>query len=187
MRKFKLNIKKSALIVIDMQNFFCDPKSHAYISGTKKISKNINKLIEIYKKNNRPIIFTSHKNTKQNAQILGLWWKDVITSKYNAEICKEFDTKNHKIISKTQYDCFYKTKLDEILKKHKIKHLLITGVATHLCVETTTRSAFVRGYLPFVPINCTADFSPKFYKSTLLNLADGFAVIDTWEKLLNEK
>lgn len=186
-RNFKLDIKKSALLVIDMQNFFCEKKSHAYISDTPKIAKNINKLISIYKKNKRPVIFSSHKNTKQNAKILGDWWNDVITSKHDADIYKELDTKNCKIISKTQYDAFYNTKLNEILKKHKVKHLLITGVATHLCVETTTRSAFVKGYLPFVPSNCTADFDKSFYKNALANLSDGFAIVKTWEKILDDK
>ncbi len=187
MRKFKLDIKKSALLVIDMQNFFCEKKSHAYISDTPKITKNIDKLISIYKKNKRPVIFSSHKNTKQNAKILGDWWNDVITSKHDAEIHKELDTKNSTIISKTQYDTFYNTDLNKILKKQKIKHLLITGVATHLCVETTTRSAFVKGYLPFVAKNCTADFDISFHKSALKNLADGFAIVKTWEKIINDK
>lgn len=187
MRKFKLNISKSALLVIDMQNFFCEKKSHAYISETPKIIKNINKLVSIYKTNKRPVIFSSHQNTKQNAKVLGDWWNDVITSKHDAKIYKELDTKDCTIISKTQYDAFYKTDLNKILKKHKIKHLLITGVATHLCVETTTRSAFVKGYLPFVAKNCTADFDNSFYKNALENLSDGFAVVKNYKEIINDK
>ncbi len=47
---------------------------------------------------------------------------------------------------------------------------------THLCCETTARSAFVRGFEVFFTIDGTATYNKEFHFATLHNLAHGFAL-----------
>jgi nicotinamidase-related amidase len=49
-------------------------------------------------------------------------------------------------IEKEASDSFYETRLGDLLKDHKVKHLYITGLQTEYCVDTTCRSALSRGY-----------------------------------------
>ncbi len=54
---------------------------------------------------------------------------------------------------------FYETKLDETLQELGVKTVVVTGLQTHVCVQTTAADAFFRGYNIWVPWDCV--FSPK--------------------------
>jgi isochorismate hydrolase len=47
---------------------------------------------------------------------------------------------------------------------------------THLCCETTARSAFMRGLQVFIAVDGTATYSEAFHRASLLNLSHGFAL-----------
>jgi len=176
-RRVNLDLRDTALLVIDMQNYFTDETSHAFIPATKSIIKPINNLISLFRKNDKNVIFTRHINTEDNANMLSKWWSDIITEGEMSEISDILDTKDSKIIAKSQYDAFYQTKLEDYLISRGIKKIVITGVATHLCCETTARSAFVRGFEVFFPVDCTATYDEDFHLATLRNLSHGFAHI----------
>lgn len=176
-RKINFNIKESALIVTDMQEYFLNKNSHAYIPASESIIENISALESVFRKNSRPVIFTRHINTKENAGMLSRWWSDIITEDNFSGLTDNLDTKGAKIIIKTQYDAFHNTELEEFLNSKDVKSLVITGVATHLCCETTARSAFVKGYEVYFPADCTASYDEEFHISALRNLSHGFAHI----------
>ena len=170
--------QRSALLILDMQDFFHNENSHAFIPSAKAIIKPIKSLANLFINNNRPIITTKHINTKENAKQMDYWWRDILTKDSEfSQIIAEFDIPQAELIIKSQYDAFYNTNLNEILQKNNIEQVIITGVMTHLCCETTARSAFVRGYNVFFPIDGTATYNEKFHLATLTNLAHGFANI----------
>ena len=183
----RIDISKLVLLILDMQKFFHDENSHAFIPSAKAIINPIIQLASIFNEHNRPIILTKHINTTDNAKMMDYWWRDILTedSKYSNLIPAIEEIQNTDLIVKSQYDAFYKTKLDEILQKDKIEQVVITGVMTNLCCETTARSAFVHGYNIFFPIDGTATYNSKLHKSSLLNLAHGFANITTISKLID--
>jgi len=167
--------KESALLVLDMQDYFINPSSHACIPSAEAIIPKINNLIYAYNKANLPIIFTKHLNTSQDAKLMGSWWKDLICEDNPlSAINKQLNTINSTILTKSQYDAFFETELQEILKNNNITQIVITGVMTHLCCETTVRSAFIRGITPIFPIDTTATYNQIFHSSTFLNLTHGF-------------
>jgi len=170
-------IENSALLVLDMQKFFVEDSSHACIPSARAIIPNINRLISLFKQFNLPVIFTKHINTNENAGLMGIWWKDVLAkeSPYS-EIIDDINTSDGIVIEKTQYDAFYGTDLENLLKEKNIKYILITGVMAHLCCETTARSAFIRGFQPLFVVDATATYNEDFHASTILNLAHGFAL-----------
>lgn len=176
-RKPDYNLKNSALIVTDMQEYFLNKNSHAYIPASESIIEQIGLLISFFGKNNLPVIFTRHINTEENAGMLSKWWSDIITEDNFSGLTDKLDTNGAKIIIKTQYDAFHNTGLKEYLNSKDVKSLVITGVATHLCCETTARSAFVKGYEVYFPADCTASYSEEFHISALRNLSHGFAHI----------
>lgn len=170
-----LKAGKPALLILDMQNYFLDEKSHAFVPSSQAIITKIQNLIQLFTIKKYPVIFTKHVNNIENANQMGKWWKSLmLENSPMIEITDQFNTANFEILEKNQYDAFYNTNLDFMLKNNNIKNLIITGVMTHLCCETTARSAFVRGYCPIIPIDTTATYNETFHLSTFINLSHGF-------------
>ena len=173
-REFKPS--RSALLIIDMQRYFLEAGSHAFLPAAPAIIPGILRLIERFDKRGRPIIFTRHLNTPENAMMLGEWWSDIIREEDPlSEIISDFELSRGDVITKSQYDAFHETKLEDTLRKKGVTQLVICGVMAHLCCETTARTGFVRGFEIFFTIDGTATASEDFHVSTLLNLAHGFA------------
>lgn len=188
-KELQINLNKSAIIVIDMQEFFCNQESHAYVKQSVKITSCIKKLLEIYRSNKRPIIFTYHAYKQSEDQgVMSKWWDDNICEEnpFSSIIADFKRERGDKIIRKTRYSAFCRTDLDSYLKKKGCKQLLITGVMTHLCVESTVRDGFMRDYEIFIPYDCTASHENKFHYFSLLNLAHGFSKIKSTKELIRE-
>ena len=177
--------KQSALLILDMQRYFLDKHSHAFIPSALPIISKLKKMATVYIKKGLPVILTRHLNTTDDAQVMARWWKDLIQEGDElSEIIPKFKLPCTEIIIKTQYDGFYKTPLEKILKDKGISQLIVTGVMTHLCCETTARSAFVKGFDVFFSIDGTATYYEDFHWASLLNLTHGFAVPILLEDLI---
>src|SRR5437773_3595372 len=61
------------------------------------------------------------------------------------------------VIYKTRFSGFYQTDLDATLKKFGIKYLIVTGVTTSICVESTVRDATFRDYLCVMLRDCMSE------------------------------
>ncbi len=170
-----LDIGGLALLVLDMQDFFISPESHAFIPSVPKLVPIVLELAEEFEMHNLPVIYTRHLNTAENAEMMGRWWKDTITAENPlSKIHSAFDTSWAGVIDKTQYDAFYDTGLDELLNQQGVSTVVITGVMTNLCCETTARAAFVRGYRVLMPVDGTATMNMELHRATTANLAHGF-------------
>jgi isochorismate hydrolase len=107
---------------------------------------------------------------------MAVWWRDVISADMGlSRIDPRIDSQKGIVFSKTRYDAFINSPLNEILKKQNIRQLVICGVLTHLCCETTARSAFMQDYEVFFTVDGTATYNEAFHKAALLNLSHGFA------------
>jgi nicotinamidase-related amidase len=166
------------LLVLDMQSYFLSPNSHAFIPSGAAILPGISALIRVYTACRRPVVFTRHLNTPQDAQLMALWWRDLILAEHpGSQIVPELDTSAGIVIPKCQYDAFYDTTLEQALRNWGVSQVVICGVMTHLCCETTARSAFTRGFEVFFTVDGTATYNESFHRATLLNLAHGFATL----------
>ncbi|MFC1784889.1 cysteine hydrolase family protein [Candidatus Neomarinimicrobiota bacterium] len=185
LHKNRLEIQKSALLILDMQDFFHNESSHAFVPSAKAIIKPIKSLANLFISNKLPVIITKHINTKANAKQMDAWWRDILKEESEfSQLIADFDIPQAELTIKSQYDAFYNTNLNDILQKNNIIQVIVTGVMTHLCCETTARSAFARGYDVFFPIDGTATYNEDFHNATLTNLAHGFANITLIENLI---
>jgi bifunctional isochorismate lyase/aryl carrier protein len=180
-------MEHAALLILDMQEYFLDPDSHAYIPSGEIILPKLNQMASFFRQAGRPVWATRHANTEENAGRMDSWWSEVLTDDHpqgglHADLLIEPD----EIIIKSQYDAFYESNLQEKLSARDVEQLIIGGVMAHLCCETTARAAFVRGYEVFFLIDGTATYSEAFHTGTLRNLAHGFSVLTTVTHLLGE-
>jgi isochorismate hydrolase len=172
----EINWDRPALLVLDMQKYFFSPDSHAFIPSAPAIIPGVLDLIKAFKQASLPVIFTRHLNTEEDAGMMSKWWRDLITRDHpDAGIMNEIAAQADQVIDKTQYDAFYHTPLLEYLLSSPVTDLVITGVMTHLCCETTARSGFVNGFRIWFPVDGTATYSQHFHLSTIRNLSHGFA------------
>lgn len=170
------NLHDSALLVLDVQKYFFYVNSHAFVPSSQAIIPNILKLIDVFHSQNRPIYFSKHGNDYKSAGMMAVWWKSLlVANSENADLIDEIDHRKGKVIQKESYDAFWKTPLNELLMKDGVKQIVICGVMTHLCCETTARSAFVHDYQIFFTIDGTATYSEDLHASSLLTLSHGFA------------
>jgi len=175
--KIELSSERSALLIIDMQKYFLSPTSHAYIPSAVTILPGVKKLISIYSRKKLPIIFTLHSNTKENACMMGKWWPKLLhEGSPESHILSELESSMGIIVEKNQYDAFYNTNLEQTLREKNIRQVIICGVMTNICCETTARSAFVRGFEVFFTIDGTATYKEEHHISSLINLSYGCAI-----------
>ncbi|MBV5315248.1 MAG: cysteine hydrolase [Prolixibacteraceae bacterium] len=180
---------KSALIVVDMQNFFYGKKPSIPLNKYKDILGNQIQLISLARSNNIPVIWTRahHENMgdsiyqelnpyhfKNNEPI---FTKDSLSFQIIDEL-KEFVQEDDILIDKEKYSAFYKTQLHVILKKRNIKTLIFCGVTTNICVESSIRDAFEYDYVPILISDCTSSLNEDLeqYSIDIIRAVFGFVI-----------
>lgn len=79
------------------------------------------------------------------------------------------------VIDKSRYSAFYATGLEAVLRSLDIECLIVGGVTTSMCVDTTVRDASQRDYRTFVVREACGDFDGARHEASLSALAFGFA------------
>jgi len=181
--RLRLKKKESALLVIDMQKYFLEPDGGCFIPAGRVVLPGVKGLVKGFRKAKRPVIFTRHVHHpgKIDAGIMEWWWEGM---------CKEGSAesevhpsvaplKSEKVVLKHRYSAFFNTDLDTILRCCGIKDIVVCGVMTNMCCESTTREAYARDYRTFFLADGTATMNEEMHLATLLNLAYGFAYVTT--------
>ncbi len=178
------SLSNSALIVIDMQRYFLEKGAPAYLERGVKIIPLVKKLVNSFRNAGRPVIFTRHAHKKNNLTgQMGRWWHNKLpweTDKYSRLISTLKPKKREPVITKTRYSAFEKTNLNNLLKRKNVDTIVVCGVMTHLCVETTIRHAFMLDYQPILIQDACASENKKHHEAAIYNLAHGFSfIVDT--------
>ena len=129
---------KKALLVIDVQNEYFSGKLKVTYPDPNKSLDNIIKVMDYAKENNMIIIVVQHTATSGDT-----FFKDSNVCEVHPKILEKYYDYH---IEKTKPSSFYKTNLEEILKKENIEGVIISGYMTQMCCDTTAREAFHMGY-----------------------------------------
>ena len=177
----KLTPDETALIVIDMQNDFCAEGGYLHnrfgrdMSSNLVLAKRIMETVEIARRAGVMIVWIK---ANYEPRYLGAAMK----AKADPDnICCEGGTwgwdfyqvtplEGEPVIEKHCYNGFYETDLDKTLKSQNIKNLVMTGVATNVCVESTLREAYFNGYFVTMPEDLCAAGTPEFHQATVDNV-----------------
>jgi nicotinamidase-related amidase len=186
--QMKLNRDRSALLVIDMQRFFLDPGSPTFTCGGLAVLPNVQRLIGAFRGARRPVIFTRHVHHPDglDAGIMGWWWQGMCREGTpESEVQDEIaPLSSEKVILKHRYSAFYNTDLETVLRCLRVEDLVICGIMTNMCCESTARDAYYRDYRLFFPADATGSINEQMHLASLLNLAYGFAYVTTVEEVL---
>lgn len=188
--KWELRVDSAALLVVDMQEYFLHPTAPAFTPAALAIIDNVRRLTDLFRNLERPIIYTCHVHAKDgsDAGFMGEWWNDLcLEGSDHAPIVAALTPQSgDNIILKNRYSAFHKTDLDQLLRRLEVQEIIITGVRTNLCCETTARDAAMRDYRVFIPADATATISEQMHLASLLNLAYGFGCVTRTDELIHQ-
>lgn len=164
---FKVDPDRASLLVIDMTNEFLKRGSPLEVPAGREMIPRLKKVIEACRSKNVPVIYTRHvlRETGANSGLLGEFYNAVKDEKVHvpgSEGVKIHDEisprKDDIVIDKHRYSAFYETDLDSVLKDMDVETLIISGVLTNLCCESTARDAMFRDYRVIFLQDCNATF-----------------------------
>jgi ureidoacrylate peracid hydrolase len=193
-----LNSERKALIIVDMQNAFCDKQGFM-----TKLGLNIDQCIAAVKplkgvlaqcrKLGIPVIFTRFW-VRPDYKDAGLFEdlfpgshqaQAMVAHTWDAEITPELAPQDGEfIIDKQRYSAFYETNLDLILRNLGTSMVVVTGVTTNICVESTVRDAMFRDYKVVVLEDCTGAVDELMQKGAIHTFKYGFGDVITSDQFL---
>ncbi|MEN1937943.1 cysteine hydrolase family protein [Paenibacillus sp. 102] len=127
---------KKALLVIDVQEGMYTAGGPVYKG--QELLETLQELIQKCRLHKIPVIYVQHNGPKGHPLEKGKSEWNI----HSAIAPKECDI----MIEKETPDSFHNTDLRKVLQDKAIEHLIISGMQTEYCVDTTTRSAFSEGY-----------------------------------------
>lgn len=178
-----------ALLIIDVQNDYFE-KGLCELDDSFEISMNIKRVLEEFRKKELPIIHIQHINIRKEASFF-------LPNTFGVNIHENVLPKNDELVVMKNYpNSFIETELENILESMNINELVICGMMSHMCVDSTTRAAFDKGYKCSViydacttkdlSINSHTIKAKDVHNSTMASLNYLFAKVKMLENILNE-
>jgi nicotinamidase-related amidase len=184
-----LQLDRSALVIIDMQRDFLEPggfgaalgndvsRLKAAVGPCKEVlaaARGLGMLVIHTREGHRPDLTDAppHKVERGDPAMRigapGPMGRILVRGEPGHDIIPElYPTKNEPVIDKPGKGAFYQTDLDLMLRNRGIDTLLVCGVTTEVCVNTTVREANDRGYRCIVLSDCCASYFPQFHEMGL--------------------
>lgn len=200
----KIDPRHTALVIIDMQNdFIADEgliaREGRDVSQAKEMAKHLPQLIKAARAAGVFVVFVRNVYTSdQNFYLSDVWLEQAARKRaggytripvcaadsWGGDFYGEVRPQaNDPIVTKHRYSAFYNTDLDTILRANGIRSVVLTGVVTNVCVETSAREAFVRDYYVVVARDGTAAYVQADHDMTLKNIDRFFGETATMEEI----
>lgn len=145
---------KTALVIVDMQNDFIKPGGALVVPSAAETVPPIARLLESARRNGVRIAYTQDTQVEEDPEF-SIWPKHCVKDTWGWEIVGELKPRSEDLVCpKNRYDGFYGTWLDHFLGNiWNIKHLVIVGTVSNICVLHTAASAGLRWFDVVVPAN----------------------------------
>ncbi|HEY5731880.1 MAG TPA: cysteine hydrolase [Anaerolineales bacterium] len=183
------DLDSTALVMIDMQRDFVEPGGFGESLGNdvsllrdsiepcKKLlstARNLGMFIIHTREGHRPDLsdLQPAKKERGNPSLKigdpGPMGRLLVRGEIGHDIVPElYPVEGEPVVDKPGKGAFYDTDLLGILRNQSIKTLIVCGVTTEVCVQTTVREANDRGFNALVPEDCTASYFPEFKRAAL--------------------
>ncbi|AEA47331.1 cysteine hydrolase family protein [Archaeoglobus veneficus] len=188
---------KPALVIIDMQNCFLSPdgsfdKLGYDISKYRKILPTLRSTYEEAKSLKIPVFFSKAIRERSGIDMLDKVHQILppkrlerikrlpiaVRGTWDAEIIDMLKpAPDDLVVEKRRDSIFQDTEFEMWLKALKADTLVFTGVDTSICVESSLRDAFNRGYDVILLSDATASLSDELYRTTLLEVKENFGLV----------
>ena len=186
--------ERPALLVIDMQNDFCDADAPTTLAPQiTETYEPIRRLAEVARLRGVPVIYTVGLVAADGSST-GLWRYKArqhaqarvqIEGSRGAEIVAELAPgPGDRVIHKWRPSAFFNTDLDVFLRVQGIDTLFLTGTSLSGCVRATAVDAFMRDIRPIVVREGVVDRTPEVFEANLFDLDQKYADVVSLEEAL---
>ncbi len=167
---------KKAILVIDMQRDFIDRGAPIECPGGREIIAPIQQLLSLARQKGVPVIYTQEAHRAEGVdfgrELDGAEPIHCIEGTPGVEIIPDLARQpGDFLVVKRRYSAFFATDLDLLLRGLGVDTLILTGVATDVCVRATAQDAQQLNYWLIVPQECVAGTSVKQHQAALSNIA----------------
>lgn len=177
----------SALLVIDMQNDYCHPDGVFAAAGLRierldELVSQVNGLVAAARAGGRPV-FWVRMEWADDAEVGLLAERSPFLRRTGLRAgewgSRLVDTLDHEPddvdVVKTRFSAFHRTQLEQLLTERAISTVILAGVRTDFCVESTARDAFFRDVRVVVPRDAVAGYFEHLHHASLRVLGTVFA------------
>ena len=204
-RVTKVDKKRTAMVIVDMQNRFVAPGAYLEVPGAREIVPNINKLTQTCRNVGIPIIWVVNKRNVRSPKELGLvtvfqprspMGPDRPTRASEAlnsdsvKIWPELDVSPEKDyeVEKNRYSPFITgaSGLERLLRTLDMDTLIITGVATNVCCGLTAMEAMMLDFKVIFVSDASSAYTDFLQQASLMNLKLAFADVVTTAEVFEE-
>ncbi len=197
----------SALLVVDVQNDFVSPSGSAAqrgddVSAAQASVPTLIRLIDQARRVGLTVVYikTTHSEWTDTPS-----WIYRKSQQSALNTCREgtwgaefYDgispLPGERVVIKHRYSAFINTDLNTVLKAKGVESVLVTGIATNVCVETTARDAYMFDYYVTMVEDCSASYDARLHENTLENIRRHFGMVasseeimETWKGLQQKK
>ncbi|MBS8266497.1 cysteine hydrolase [Mesobacillus boroniphilus] len=202
-QNFELHPDKSALLIIDMQNSYCHKDGsigragydvQAMIATIPKVKQLLaacrsagildiwtiqNHYPDDITRSNHRLTPHTHRWSAGPPALKGTWDAEVVDE------LKAFTDSSAELITKHRFSAFFDTRLDTLLRMKGIDTLLVCGVATTHCVETTIRDAYQRDYDVLVAKEAVGGLTSDSHNASLKLVNETFGAVISVDQMLD--
>jgi ureidoacrylate peracid hydrolase len=207
----KVQPAHAALLVVDVQNDFCAEGGAMHgegrdLSMVQAMLPRLAELLESARAATVPVVWIRNVyNNDPNWYLSEVWLEQASRRRrglylerpvcqagaWNGDFYRVAPRADEVIVTKHRYGAFEATDLDLVLRSRGIRTVVMAGVATNVCVETTARQAFLRDYYVVFLRDGTATYAQADHEATLRNIDQFFgevvsadAVVACWQPAL---
>jgi len=163
------NRDKPAFLIIDMlKDNFDESKNLPITPLAKEIIAPINSLISVFRREGWPIVFSTDAFHEDDFIFKGRMKPHSLAGTEGAEVIDELDRKEEDLwLPKPRFSAFFKTDLDQWLRKREITLCAVAGIATNFCVLTTVMDAICHDFKVALLEDCSAALDKNIHQQIL--------------------
>jgi ureidoacrylate peracid hydrolase len=192
-----LDPKRTALVVIDMQNAFVAPGAPMEVPAARAIVAPINRLAAALRRRGVLVIWVAHENREDGRDWAGFFDAFIAPGRRaDASAALSAGSELQKLfpelavaagdlrVAKSRYSAFIKNDFEHTLRQRGVDTLLIAGTKTNVCCECTARDAMMLDYKVVLLSDCTAALSDDEQRATLENMIQQFGDVLSGDEAL---
>ena len=190
-----LEAKKTALLVVDYQNFYIDEGSLLEMPNAREGLPLMNDLVTRMKEKGCLIVYIRCTHYLMHNNAYPRKWPQhfkpdgdcyLKPGTHDFDVCDQLAKVADYYVDKDRWSAFFGTNLDIILRDHNIRAVAVCGLATPVCCESTARDASFRDYDTIMLSDCNFALSPESHAASLENFEAAFGWVMSKDELLEK-
>jgi nicotinamidase-related amidase len=146
----------SALLIVDMQNDFVDPRGKLFVPSAPDTVPKVKSLVDRARSSGVQIIYTQDWHLPDDPEFK-IWGEHAVAGTWGSEIIGDLAPGPRDLMVRKQtIDPFYGTPLDHYLRLLKVDTIAVTGTVANICVLHAASGASVRGYNVVYPVDAVS-------------------------------